>query len=223
MRRLLAVLLVLVTAACSSYSANPGADQRVLINRAAATVERLRKDPNFQANLQPRLDNARAVMIVPSLVKGGFIVGGEYGGAVLLARLANGGWSSPAFYQMAGGSLGLQLGVQDASTMLIIMSDKGLDAVMNNKFKSGAEASVAVFTEGGGIEAATTANMGADIFAFSRNVGIFGGASLDGVAVTPRYSWNQAYYGIDNAYPGPILQGQVQNPQADRLKDLLSR
>ena len=108
-----------------------------------------------QANKDPRnlLGQARAVMICPRMFKAGFIFGAEGGGCVMLARAANGTWSYPAFYGMGSGSFGLQAGIQDAQSVMMILTEKGLDAVMDDQFKIGAGASVAFAAWGAGCRA----------------------------------------------------------------------
>lgn len=198
-------------------------DQTKMVGRAQATVERLRRDPNMEANIASLLPRARAVLIVPDLVKGGFLLGAEYGTGVLLARDRDGRWSGPAFYSVASGSLGLQIGLQDAESMFIIMSDGGLRAVMENRFKAGADAGVAFAHLGAGAEAATTLNGGADIYAFSKAVGAYGGATLEGSGILPRHSWNAAYYGGNPSPEDILVARRLEAPQADRLRDLLVR
>lgn len=207
----------------SGARAETGMDEARTVGRAVATIERLRAD----ANLGPRLANvmarARAVLIVPDLVKGGFLIGAEYGTGVLLARDAGGRWSGPAFYSVASGSIGLQAGLQDAETVFVIMSEGGLSAVMNNRMKLGATAGVAVATVGAGAQAATTTNTGADIYAFAKAVGFYGGATLDGAAILPRHSWNANYYGGTPTPEAIVLKREIDSPQADRLRDVLAR
>lgn len=198
-------------------------DQTMMVGKAVTVVERLRTDPNFRDQMAELLPKARAVLVVPDLVKGGFILGAQYGTGVLLARDGTGRWSAPAFYSIAAGSIGLQLGLQDAEAVYIIMNEGGLKAVVDNQFKAGAEAGVAVVVVGAGASANTTTNVGADIYAFSRAVGLYGGATLDGAGILPRHSWNAAYYG-GNPTPEDILfKRTVDAPQADRLRDILSR
>jgi lipid-binding SYLF domain-containing protein len=198
-------------------------DQTRMIGKAQSAVERLRSDPNMAGNIASLLSRARAVLVVPDLVKGGFILGGEYGTGVLLTRDDSGRWSGPAFYSVASGSLGLQIGLQDAETLYIIMSDAGLRAVMENRFKAGADAGVAFLSMGAGAEASTTANGGADIYAFSKSVGAYGGATLAGSGILPRHSWNAAYYGGNPSPEDILIARRLDAPQANRLRDLLAR
>lgn len=205
-------------AACSA-GGPPGTEQQQVVSQAAATIERLRTDQNLAAKLAKELPKARAVLIVPELVKAGFLIGGEYGTGVLMIRSGR-GWTSPAFYSVSSGSLGLQAGVQDSEVIFLINTQKGLDSLLSSNFKMGVDASVAVATVGAGIEGSTTGNMGADIVAYSHASGLFGGGAFEGAVVKPRDSWNQAYYG-PGIGAGQIIAGKVNTPKAERLKQLL--
>lgn len=198
-------------------------DQTMMIGKAQSTVERLRRDPDMERHIGSLLPRARAVLIVPDLVKGGFILGAEYGTGVLMTRDEAGRWSGPAFYSVASGSVGLQIGLQDAETLYIIMTDGGLRAVMENRFKAGASAGVAVAHLGAGASASTTLNVGADIYAFNKAVGAYGGASLEGSGILPRHSWNAAYYGGNPSPEDILIARRLDAPQAERLRDLLAR
>lgn len=221
--RLFALVLTVIVGWAVAARAEVVTDQTLLVNKAATTVERLRRDASLQRDLEAKLAQARAVLVVPDLVKGGFILGAEYGTGVLLTRDAAGQWSGPAFYSVASGSVGLQIGVQDAESIFVIMTDAGLRAVMENRFKAGADAGIAVAHVGAGAEAATTSNVGADIFAFNKAVGAYGGASLEGSGILPRHSWNAAYYGGNPVPEDIVIARRLDNPQANRLKDLLAR
>jgi lipid-binding SYLF domain-containing protein len=214
----LALLVGLLLAAPLPAAAQ--VDQQKLVNAAQASVERLRTDPNYDSHWGPLLQSARAVLIVPNLVKAGFILGGEYGMGVMLLRRADGNWSSPAFYTVTAGSFGIQAGFQDAEVMFAVMSERALQAIMANSLKFGADLGLAIMVLGGGMEAATTTNFGADIYAFSRAVGLFGGGSLEGAVIKPRSTWNAAYYGR-TLTPEDILHGETISPQADALRQTL--
>lgn len=131
MKRRLFLAAALMALSPPVLAQNVVTDQTMMVGKAKSTVERLRSDPNMERNIAPLLARARAVLIVPDLVKGGFLLGAEYGTGVLLTRdAASGRWSGPAFYSVASGSIGLQIGLQDAEAMFIIMTDGGLRAVM---------------------------------------------------------------------------------------------
>jgi lipid-binding SYLF domain-containing protein len=144
-----------VAALMLPHAATAQADQQALVDRATLTVNEL-LGGEHGADARTVLRRARAVMIFPRVFRGGFILGGEGGSGVLLARDGAGNWSSPAFYGMGGGSLGLQIGVQDSQVMLFIMNDRALNAILQSQFKFGADASVAVAHIGAGIAGGTT-------------------------------------------------------------------
>lgn len=221
-RRRWKLLALLALALLRPLPAAAQVDQQKLVNSAQTTVERLRTDSNYDSHWGPLLQSARAVLIVPNLVKAGFILGGEYGMGVMVLRRGDGSWSSPAFYTLTAGSFGLQAGFQDAEVLFAIMSERALQAVMTNAIKFGADLGLAIMVLGGGMEAATTTNFGADIYAFSRAVGLFGGGSLEGAVIKPRSTWNTAYYG-DAVTPEEILLGDLVNPQADGLRQTLGQ
>jgi len=219
-KRLIAILLLALALA---KPASAQQDQQQTVNSALATIERMKNDIGFKDKFQPKLDQARAVLIVPALYKGGFIFGGQYGNGVLLGRMADGSWSNPAFYTLEGGSFGLQIGLESTAVLFIIMDDKALEAVLNNQFKFGADTGVTVLVVGAGIGAATTSNLGADIYAYSlTGVGLYGGLSLEGTVLSARESWNAAYYGQNVASRAIVLDNSASNEKAEALRDFLA-
>lgn len=162
-------------------------------------------------------------MICPRVFKAGFFFGGEGGACVLLARAGNGTWSYPAFYGMGSGSFGLQIGIQDAEFIMMIMTERGLKAILDSQFKIGADASLAIATLGLGVQGSTTTALGADIIAFSRTRGLYGGISLEGSVMGQRISWDQAYYGQGFDARQIVISMQGSNPGADPLRDVLTR
>jgi len=160
-------------------------------------------------------------LIVPQLIKGGFIVGGEGGAGVLLAKGSDGSWSMPAFYTLAAGSVGLQIGAQIAEVVFTVMSDGALDALLKNEFKLGVDASVAVGPIGKGVEASTTTNLDADVYSFAKVMGLFGGGALEGAGVLPRESYNQEYYGAAATPRQIVVERKYFNEQANDLRNAL--
>jgi SH3 domain-containing YSC84-like protein 1 len=196
--------------------------EQTLVDRAALTVQEMMTQTVSQ---DPRamLQRAKGVMICPRVFKAGFFVGGEGGSCVLLARSGNGTWSYPTFYDIGSGSFGFQFGVQDSQLMLMIMTNRGLDAVMDSQVRFGANLSVAVASVGGGVQGSTTAAVGADIIAFAAARGLFGGVSLEGGVMSARIDENQSYYGQPLAARQIVLQMQARNPGADPLREVLTR
>jgi lipid-binding SYLF domain-containing protein len=220
MRRTLMVA-VAVLALAMPQLANATNEQQV-VNDAAVAVQRLSTSSGVAANARDLLSRARGVMIIPSLVKGGFIFGAQGGTGVLLSRdPRTGAWSYPAFYAMGAGSFGLQIGVQVSKIMLIIMNDRALNAVMEHEFKIGAEAGIAVATLGGGAEASTTAAGGADIYALAESAGLFGGVAIQGGIVKPRVEQDRAYYGPNVTARDIVLRRAAKNPGAENLRTAL--
>ncbi len=197
-------------------------DEQSLVDRATLALQDLM---NLGVSDDPRkmLQRARAVMICPRVFKAGFFFGGEGGDCVLLARAGNGTWSYPAFYGMGSGSFGLQIGIQDAQFIMMIMTEKGLRAILDSQLKLGADASLAIATIGAGIQGSTTSAFGADIVAFSQTRGLYGGISLEGSLMGQRSSWNRAYYGREMGSQQIVVDMQGTNPGADPLRDVLTR
>jgi lipid-binding SYLF domain-containing protein len=166
---------------------------------------------------------ARAVLIIPELVQGGFIIGAAGGRGAFLTRSGPGNWSYPAFYGMGSGSLGLQIGGKVSEIVFIVLTEKGLNALLNSKFKFGAEAGVTMVAVGVGIEGATTAAAGADIVAFSNSNGLFAGASIEGSYLDADNDWNALYYGQGATARAIVLDRRFSNPGAEPLRQFLAQ
>jgi lipid-binding SYLF domain-containing protein len=158
------------------------AEKGELLHDANVTVNHLKSDPAF-ATAARMIRDARAVYIVPHLVKGGFVFGAEGGSGVLLRR--NGRtWGEPKFYDMASASFGFQAGLQKAELVFIINSQRALDGIQAGNFKIGGQAGITVATLSSGAEGATTAR-GGDMVVWSSGTGLFGGVAFNGSAIMP--------------------------------------
>lgn len=222
MKRSIIGMLAFLFCALPSLARAEG-DQQEAVDSAYVVVETLQNAPEPGNNVRNLLHNARGILIVPELVKGGFIFGAQGGTGVLLARDAQGSWSDPAFFGMGAASFGFQIGLEESKIILIIMSEKAMQAVMRDEFKIGAEAGIAVATVGGGAEADTTTHGGADIYAFSESKGLFGGVAIEGGIMKPRRNYNEAYYGKPVSTQEIVLKRVVSNPGADRLRNELQQ
>jgi lipid-binding SYLF domain-containing protein len=211
--------LALLQTACSANS--PG-EQQTLVDRATLTVQEMMTQ-NVSQDPKSLLRNAKGVMVCPRIFKAGFFIGGEGGNCVLLARAGNGTWSYPAFYQIGSGSFGLQFGIEDNQLLMLIMTERGLNAVLDSQIKLGANAGIAIATIGAGIQGSTTTAVGADIVAFAASRGLFGGIALEGSVMSTETPWNQSYYGQPFAARQLVMQMQGSNPGADPLRDVLTR
>ena len=142
------------------------------------------------------LKKAKAVAIFPGVFKAGFIVGGQGGTGVILARTKDGSWTGPAFYTMAGASVGLQIGASSTDFMMMIMTDNGLKGILKGHAKLGGDATVAAGPEGRSATGGSTfAGKDSDIYSYSMSAGAFAGVSLDGAGLEFDKARTQAYYG----------------------------
>jgi len=156
------------------------------------------------------IGSAECVAIVPSLLKGGFIVGGAYGKGVATCRTSS-GWSAPAFFRVEGGSVGLQIGGQAVDLVMLIMNENGMRNLLSSKFKLGADASVAAGPVGRHAEAATDWKMRAEVLTYSRARGVFAGISLNGAVVRQDKDDTRAFYGRMVPFR-TILTGKIAAP-----------
>lgn len=195
-------------------------EQQEIVDKSRITFDKLITSEEF-AELPGYVKRAKAVLIYPELIKGGFIVGGEGGMGVLMAR-GDGGWSDPAFYTLAAGSIGLQIGGQVSEAVFTIMSQKALDAVLDNQMKFGGDMSIAAGPIGKGIGADTTTNLEADVYTFAKTAGLFGGISFEGAGLLKRDSWNDAYYGQGATPYDIVIARKLSNPNAQQLKNALA-
>jgi len=217
----LTLALIALFGLAAAPLAQAGTDQQNLVERARITVDDLRKDREF-GNARDLLKQAKGVMIVPSLVKGGFFFGGEGGEGVLLTRNGANDWSHPAFYTLASASFGLQIGLEQSELVLFVMSDRGLNDFMADEFKIGAQAGLAIVTLGSTAEASTTSNFKADIIVWSSATGAYAGLTLNGSIIKPRDSWNEVYYGRPESVRDIVSKRAVQNPGAKGLREELA-
>jgi lipid-binding SYLF domain-containing protein len=142
------------------------------------------------------LDRAEAIVVIPSLIKGGFIVGAKHGKGVISVRdRGSKTWSAPAFVNMTGGSIGWQIGLQSIDLVLLVMNRNGLDQLLEDKFTIGGSASIAAGPVGRSADAATNAQLNAGLLAYSRAQGLFAGATLEGAALAADKDANAAFYG----------------------------
>ena len=216
MRRAIVILACLGLLAGCAGGPGSQAEQQALVDRATLAVQDMLGDNTAPArDAAARLRSARAVVICPQVFRVGFIFGGEGGACVLVGRDGAGSWSSPAFYGLASGSLGLQIGVQDMQVMMLVMTGRGLAALMDSQVKIGADVAIAVATLGAGLEGATTAAGGADIVALARSRGLFAGIALDGAVIAIDNRANRRVYGRD-VTARMILENRAR-PQVDAV------
>lgn len=224
MTRIRALLLgVIALFAVVTGSAQPAAaltDPELLVENARLTVLDLLGDPEYAAARSLSRD-ARAILVFPNLLKAGFILGGEGGTGVMLVHQGQGSWTAPAFYTLGGASFGLQIGGQSSQVLIIVMTEKGLNAVLDRNVTLGADASIAVGELGGSVGAATGAALSADMYIYAKTAGLFGGLAFAGSVLAPRTSWDEAYYGNGATARAIVTESRWHNPQAEPLQRAL--
>jgi len=218
-RRILAGALVLFVAACAQQVPAP-TEQQSMIEESRITFDKLITHPDF-GELPDFIRRSKAVLIFPSLVKGGVVIGGEGGDGVLIVRDAQRGWSNPAFYTLAAGSLGLQLGGQVSEAVFTVMSDRAVNALIDNQMKFGGDMSLAAGPSGKRMGNSATTNFGSDVYSFAYTSGLFGGVSFEGAGVLKRDSWNEAYYGKGATPYAILIERKFTNPNAGTLLSAL--
>ena len=213
----LAVSFGLLTALPSA--AADRAEAQDIVDRARIAVEHFYSDPDLPW-FRDNAHKAKALLVVPQLIKGGFFLGGSGGSGVLLAKNEGvpGGWSYPAFYTLGSVTFGLQFGGEVSEVVLIVLTQQGLDALLSRSFKIGGDISVAAGPVGTGAKAQS-----ADIIAFSRSKGLYGGVNVEGALIETRDDWNSAYYGGAVRPLEILISGKVENPAADPLRAALTR
>jgi SH3 domain-containing YSC84-like protein 1 len=160
--------------------------------KAAQVFTEIMNTPD-RAIPQKLLDKAEAIAVFPGVIKAGFIIGGRAGDGVI-SRRVKGGWSPPAFFNLAGGSFGLQIGASKTDFVLLFMNDDALGGLLKDKFELGGEGSVAAGPVGRSTSASTDALLRAQIISYSRSKGLFAGLELKGVVISADNDDNLAVY-----------------------------
>jgi len=158
------------------------------------------------------LSNAKCILVVPDLIKGGFIFGGKHGRGVATCRTSE-GWSAPAFVSIGGGSWGLQIGVEGVDLVMLVMNDRGLQHLLSSKFELTGEGSVAAGPVGRHASAGTDWKMNTEMLTYSRSKGVFAGLTLEGAVVEQDNDSTHAIYGKHMMFRN-ILSGRVTTPRS---------
>jgi lipid-binding SYLF domain-containing protein len=189
-----AAALVLLTLLGAMFGADPAwsADANSLI-RDSIDVIKAMEEQNDVESMADVLKDAHAVAFVPAMVKAGLIIGGEYGEGFILRKEGD-KWFGPSFYNLGGGSLGLQIGVQKTAFVLVVNNEKGVEAFLRSRAKLGADVAVAAGPVGRRGDAATDGRLEASIYSYSMTKGLFAGVSLDGAALSISVKRNKEYW-----------------------------
>jgi lipid-binding SYLF domain-containing protein len=158
------------------------------------------------------LSNAKCILVVPDLIKGGFIIGGKHGRGVATCRTTD-GWSAPAFVSVGGGSWGLQIGVEGVDLVMLVMNDQGFQHLLSSKFELTGEGSVAAGPVGRHASAGTDWKMNTEMLTYSRSKGVFAGLTLEGAIVQQDDDSTRAIYGKNMTFR-KILSGKASTPKS---------
>jgi SH3 domain-containing YSC84-like protein 1 len=158
------------------------------------------------------LNDAKCILVVPNMIKGGFVFGGKHGRGVASCRTSE-GWSAPAFVSVGGGSAGLQIGLEGVDLVMLVMNDKGLQQLLSSKFELTGEGSVAAGPVGRHASAGTDWKMTTEVLTYSRSKGVFAGLTLEGAVVEQDNDSTTAIYGKHMEFRH-ILSGKVATPKS---------
>ncbi len=220
--RLIAGLLAL--AAINVQAADPE------LKRAENAVRVLNEIMQAPDKAIPRdlLQSAHAIVVIPDVLKAGFVIGGRRGEGLIAVKAQDGTWSNPAFVNLTGGSVGFQAGVSSTDVVLVFRTQRGVDSIVHGKFTIGADASAAAGPIGRTAQASTDAQLKAEIFSYSRARGLFAGVAFDGTVLSIDHGSNQLIYG-EGITPRRIFDGGVNDvPGAlvdfrDRLEEYTAK
>lgn len=209
MRRL-SLLLVLALAATTAF-ADAKSESIERFENAGTVLKEIMAAPD-KGIPEEVIDNAKCILVVPRMIKGGFIFGGKSGRGVATCRTAK-GWSAPAMVRVGGGSWGLQIGVEGVDLVMTVMNEKGMQKLLSNKFQVGGEGSAAAGPVGRHASAGTDWKADTEILTYSRAKGVFGGLTLEGAVIQQDDDSTRAIYGkkLDQK---EILSGAVAAPAA---------
>ena len=207
-------LLVSTTFLSARNSSKAKTEQDRLQNAGKVMQEILQVPDDIPQDL---IDKARCVVVMPSVLKAAFVVGGSYGRGAMVCRTGKdftGPWGAPAMYALDGGSVGLQIGGEATDFVFLVVNDRGADSLLRTKVKLGADASAAAGPKGRSAAAETDAYMRAEILSYSRARGVFAGISLDGSTLRPDKEANRKLYGEPASAAKIITESHFTAPPA---------
>jgi lipid-binding SYLF domain-containing protein len=216
MKKFIVCFAVLLMSAATTFAANDEREEARVKDAGTVLKEILNIPDDLPHDL---LNKAECVIILPSVLKGAFGIGGSYGRGVMVCRSGEhykGRWGAPALYALEGVSIGFQLGGQATDFVLLVMNQKGAQSLLYSKVKLGADASAAAGPKGRTAESATDIVMNAEILSYSRNKGLFGGVSLEGSTLRSDGSANEKLYGKKLSAKEIIREGRVGIPPCAR-------
>jgi lipid-binding SYLF domain-containing protein len=213
---IMSLALLLGWSVVNAGAAASDREERERARRAATAFQEIMAAPD-QAVPQELLDRAACVAVFPSVKKGGFVVGGQYGKGLMSCRRDGGAWGSPAYFTIGGGSFGLQIGGQAVDLVLLIMNDSGVDSLLQDRFEIGAGAAASAGPVGRNTHASTDLLLKAQILSYSRSRGLFAGLELKGAVITQDKEAHRRVYGQDFSARDIIVEAKVRPPQSIQI------
>src|ERR1700694_2630027 len=213
MKKSISVLVTMLLGLMGTY-AWAGSGREDTVDRLQKSVDVLHAIMNTPDKGIPEevFSDAKCIVVVPHLVKGGFIFGGKHGRGVASCRTSN-GWSAPAFVSVGGGSWGLQIGVEGVDLVMLVMNEQGFQHLLSSKFELTGEGSVAAGPVGRHASAGTDWKMNTEMLTYSRSKGVFAGLTLEGAVVQQDNDSTRAIYGKHMEFR-KILSGKVSTPKS---------
>ena len=218
MKKILALSFLVVIIFCGTSFAKQTADE--IIQDSISMLNEIFGQGD-ERDIAKTLKTSHAVAIVPSMLKAGFVLGGEYGEGIILKH-ENGKWYGPSFYNLGGGSFGFQLGAQKISLLLAVINEKGVNAFMSSKTKLGGDVAIAAGPVGRRAEAATDAQAKASIYSYSMSKGLFAGVSLEGSVISISVKRNKEYWG-NNTTAAEALKIEAKDKRILPLIEVLEK
>lgn len=213
MKRVAIALLGVSILALSVVAGQSASDEARRVADATTVLEEI-MGASDKAVPRAIMEKAEGVAVFPSLIKGGIVVGAQRGRGILSVRnKKNGGWSSPAFLTITGGSIGAQFGAQAIDLVLVINNQRGLEQLVKNQFKLGADAAVAAGPVGRDASASTDIQMRAQILSYSRSRGLFAGVTLNGSTIRQDRDANERFYGTAYRTGQIVFDGLAGSPE----------
>src|SRR5213083_2010739 len=213
MKKTISLLLMSVMGLVGTY-ASAGSAREDTVDRLQKSVDVLHAimaTPDKGIS-EETLSNTKCILVVPDLIKGGFIFGGKHGRGVATCRTRT-GWSAPAFVSVGGGSWGLQIGVEGVDLVMLVMNDQGLQHLLSSKFQLSGEGSAAAGPVGRHASAGTDWKLNTQMLTYSRSRGVFAGLTLEGAVVQQDEDSTRAIYGKDMTFRN-ILSGKASTPKS---------
>ena len=215
-----AIALMLATATLTLAGPNPkdsAKDETQRLENAGKVIEEILDVPDDIP--QDMLDKARCVVVLPSVMKAAFVVGGSYGRGVMVCRRGpdfSGPWGAPVMMALEGGSVGFQIGGEATDFVILVMNNRGMDALLHSKVKLGADASIAAGPKGRTASAESDVTLRAEMLSYSRSRGAFAGVSLEGTTLRPDGDGNARLYGKGVDAADIVMGSKHQAPEAGR-------